>query len=131
VNGTVLASVNVRSLKFDLKAPKGEILAAGTLGPVDQRMDTYELSGSLEVYNSANTRALFGLHTAFSPVSLEWETVDSLGNAYHFFIPALHITSGAPAAGSENSDVYLNLGFMAKRSSAINNIFQLCTFPAS
>jgi hypothetical protein len=106
-------------------------MAAGTLGNVDMGANTYGFTGALKVYNSVAARTVAAKHKAGTLTALEWETVDSAGNAYHFYVPVAVYKAGSPAAGPKDSDVYIDLPWLASRDSVTATMFQLTVFPAS
>jgi hypothetical protein len=129
--GGAASTFRVKELSIAYAAPKRRIMAAGTLGNVDMGANTYGFTGALKVYNSVAARTVAAKHKAGTLTALEWETVDSAGNAYHFYVPVAVYKAGSPAAGPKDSDVYIDLPWLASRDSVTATMFQLTVFPAS
>ncbi len=128
--GGTAATLRVKSFSLTHSSAKQRISGAGTLGNDDMGMSTFGLSGTIKVYNSTAARAAGVKADAFTTSSLEWETVDSAGNVYHFYIPQIQYTEGSPEAGAKNSQVYRDLNWMAFRDPTIASLMQVTRFAA-
>ena len=85
----------------------------GTLGAISVGKGTSNVSGSLSCYFSA--KALYDKYLNFTTTSLTLILEDSAGQAYVIFLPKVKLTSGARAAGGQNTDVIQEVSFEAFR----------------
>lgn len=128
--GGASATLRIKTFSLNHAAPKRRISGAGTLGNDDMGMNTFALTGTIKLYNSAAARAAGVKASTFATSSLEWETVDSAGNVYHFYIPKVQFTSGSPEAGAKDGDVFRTLNWTAFRDTTIGSMIQVTKFAA-
>lgn len=128
MEGGTPALVWVKDFSISVKNKKREIGSAGTLGAKLQGKSTFEVTGSITVYNDVNGLAIANKHFAFTDSSWEFQLVDALGNIQHFYLPKINYTSGAPSAGAKDSDVMITLPFTAKQDSTISSMIQISEF---
>lgn len=128
--GGATAALRVKSFSLSHASPKRRISGAGTLGNDDMGLNTFALTGTIKLYNSALARAAGVKAGSFTTSSLEWETLDAAGNCYHFYIPKIQFTSGSPEAGAKDGDVFRTLNWIAFRDSVIGSMMQVTRFAA-
>jgi len=131
--GGVLVGTNLRvkDLSFNIQAEKRVIDAAGTLGPVSFGLNSFNVTGSLRIYNSANARTLGMKSRNDTVTSLSWETQDPDGNVEHHFLPRVQLNEGSPQDGPKDGDVYVTMPFVASLDTTVGSIYQRTLFPAS
>src|SRR5262249_54160686 len=116
--GTAFAAW-VKGFSMTVKNQKRAIEAAGTLGPKAQGKSTFEVTGSFDLYNDANSALVHAKARGFTNSSFEFQIIDSLGNIQHFWFPSLYYLKGAPNAGAKDSDVMITLPFGAVQGSTV------------
>lgn len=129
--GGALSTAFVKEASLQLDAPKRRIEAAGTLGAVAMGMNTFNLSGSFQFYNSVAARTIAAKHKAGTLTSFEWETQDASGNVWHFYVPRAVYTAGSPARGAKDQDVYVTVPWIGTLDTVSGTMVQLTRFPVA
>lgn len=108
----VLTDICINSLELTLDNGLREITCIGKDSPKDQKKGTANITGSVEIYLSADSFALYEKALTNSSISLEY-TVSDGTNSYTFLIPNAKLSGEAPASTGLDSDVMISMEFTA------------------
>jgi len=126
--GGVVSTFCVSEISFQVENNLRMINCVGEVGPTDIGIGSFGLTGSLNVY--FDSRALYEKYLDFTTSSLSFRTIDALGNAYIFTIPALKFTAGEVVAGGLDQDVMANMQFTAFKDAVSGVMLEVDRFAA-
>jgi hypothetical protein len=117
----------ISSLDLSIKNNLREIRCIGSMNPVDHKMGTLEVTGSMNFYFNEGSNYQNFLDGTEFPVAFDLQ--DDAGNKYSFLIPRIKWESGQVVAGSKNSDVMFNAKWRALKDSTTGVVIQVTRTP--
>jgi len=108
----VATNVCIQSLTLDVNANLREQTCIGKAAPTDQNTGSSSISGTMEVYASAESFDLYGVSLSNSTVEIEYTVTDGV-NSYTFLIPNARLSGDTPMIGGLDTDVMHTITFNA------------------
>lgn len=100
----------IMSMELTVDNALRAINCIGSDAPTDQRKGTASVTGSVELYLSAASYALYSKALTNTSISLKYSVTDGT-NTYEFFIPNAKLSGETPASSGLDSDVLVSLEF--------------------
>lgn len=100
----------IMSMELNVDNALRAINCLGSDAPTDQRKGTATVSGSIELYLSSESYALYANALTNTSVSLKYSITDGT-NTYEFFIPNAKLSGDTPASTGLDSDVMVSLEY--------------------
>jgi hypothetical protein len=108
----VTTDICINSLEITLDNALRETTCIGKDSPKDQKKGTASITGSVEMYLSAESFALYETALSNGSISLEY-TISDGTNSYVFLVPNAKLSGEAPSSGGLDQDVMFSAEFTA------------------
>ena len=112
----VETDICINSMNITFENNLRAINCIGKASASDQRWGTCNISGSVTMYLSAESFALYETALANGELSLEYTVTDGT-NSYTFFLPRVKLSGDAPQAGGLDQDVQFTANYTALQDS--------------
>lgn len=129
--GVLIQGTNcVSQLDFTIGGGTRPIQCLGELGAGAINLNSFEVTGVLNVYNADEVGAFVQKYVDFVPTSLVFRDIDEEGQGYAFAFPRTKYTDSARNSGGANSDVVANLTWGAELDPVTDILFGITRFDA-
>jgi len=124
----VTTDICINSLEITLDNALREITCIGKDSPKDQKKGTASVTGTIEMYLSADSFALYQKALTNSSISLEY-TVSDGTSSYTFLIPNAKLSGDAPQSGGLDQDIMFSAEFTALYDETENSSLVITATP--
>jgi hypothetical protein len=130
VNAVLEAAASFQVTQFNMTLSNNlrQRLVVGTLGAISMGAGKIAVTGTLQAYFS--DQAAYAKYLNMTATDLAVIFVDAGGNAYVIELPQIKFTDGARVAGSENTDVIMDMAFTAYRDATEDTTIRIVRWPA-
>lgn len=130
LEGGAAVTAKVSQLGLNLSSPVRPEYELGNLDPWSVGGNSFEWSGSMNVYNNDAGLAVWEKLRADTATALYYRLTDAAGNVYQFSMPAVKYTGGNPDVTGVDSSVMLPMQFAIDYDATLGFMFQVDRFAA-
>ena len=125
----VATDICIQALTIDINNNLRDRTCLGSLYPTDQNKGSVTVSGTVEMYLSAESFEFYKNVLTNTDVSLEYTVTDGT-TAYTFLLPRVKLSGDSPVAGGKDQDVMLSLSYTGLVDGVENSSLVISKSPA-
>jgi hypothetical protein len=110
--GGVATTICLSSMDISIDNSLRAIGCIGKATASDQKLGTANITGTIEIYLTADSFAYYEAALANTDTSLKYSVTDGT-DTYEFFLPKIKLSSDSPQASSLDSDTMVSLSYTA------------------